>query len=112
MAENRKVLEGETDARGRRFELLPIAEAPRSAVPAGQEGYCRSYVNFYVANGALIAPAYGIPEDALVMDTGRRAYPDRSIVPVPLKDLFRGGGGRVSSRCRPAPDAQARTRQE
>ena len=93
MAENRKVLEGETDARGRRFELLPIAEAPRTAVPDGQEGYCRSYVNFYVANGALIAPAYGIPEDAAVMDTLRRAYPDRSIVPVPLKDLFRGGGG-------------------
>jgi agmatine deiminase len=93
MAENRKVLEGETDARGRRFELLPIAEAPRSAVPDGQDGYCRSYVNFYIANGALIAPAYGIAEDAAVMDTLRRAYPDRSIVAVPLKDLFRGGGG-------------------
>jgi agmatine deiminase len=93
MAENRKVLEMETDARGRRFDLLPIAEAPRSAVPEGQEGFCRSYVNFYIANGAIIAPAYGIPEDASVMDTLRRSYPDRSIVPVALKDLFRGGGG-------------------
>jgi agmatine deiminase len=93
MAENRKVLEMETDARGRRFDLLPIAEAPRSVVPEGQEGFCRSYVNFYIANGAIIAPAYGIPEDAPVMETLRRAYPDRSIVPVALKDLFRGGGG-------------------
>ena len=90
MAENRRVLESETDARGRRFELLPIAEAPRSAVP---EGICRSYVNFYIANGAVIAPAYGIAEDEAVMETLRRAYPDRSIVPVALKDLFRGGGG-------------------
>ena len=90
MAENRRVLESETDARGRRFNLLPIAEAPRSAVP---EGICRSYVNFYIANGAVIAPAYGIAEDEAVAETLRRAYPDRSIVPVALGDLFRGGGG-------------------
>jgi agmatine deiminase len=90
MAENRRVLESETDARGRRFNLLPIVEAPRSAVP---EGICRSYVNFYIANGAVIAPAYGLPEDETVAETLRLAYPDRLIVPVPLKDLFRGGGG-------------------
>jgi agmatine deiminase len=93
MAENRRVLETETDARGRRFELLPIVEAPRSAVPRGQEGYCRSYVNFYIANGAVIAPAYGIAEDASAGLTLRRAYPGRTVVPVALNDLFRGGGG-------------------
>ena len=93
MAENRRVLETETDARGRRFELLPIVEAPRSAVPRGQEGYCRSYVNFYIANGAVIAPAYGIAEDASAALTLRRAYPGREVVLVALNDLFRGGGG-------------------
>jgi agmatine deiminase len=90
MAENRIVLEAETDARGRRFNLLPIAEVPRSAVP---EGVCRSYVNFYIANDAIIAPAYSLPEDEAVAETLRLAYPDRSIVLVALKDLFRGGGG-------------------
>ncbi len=90
MAENRRVLEAETDARGRRFTLLPIAEAPRLAVP---EGSCRSYVNFYTANGAIISPAYGLPEDEAVAETLRLAYPERSIVPVGLMDLFRGGGG-------------------
>lgn len=93
MAENRRVLETETDARGRRFELLPIVEAPRSAVPLGQEGYCRSYVNFYIANGAVIAPAYGIAEDASAALTLRRAYPGRTVVQIALNDLFRGGGG-------------------
>ena len=93
MAENRRVLESETDARGRRFELLPIAEAPRTAVPDGEEIYCRSYVNFYLANGAVIAPAYGIAEDAAVVETLRRAYPDRQVLPIELRDLFRGGGG-------------------
>jgi agmatine deiminase len=93
LAENRKILETETDARGRRFELVPIAEAPRNAVPAGEDIYCRSYVNFYIANGAIIAPAYGIAEDAEVVATLRRAFPDREIVPLALRDLFRGGGG-------------------
>ena len=93
MAENRRVLESETDARGRRFELVPIFEAPRTAVPAGEDIYCRSYVNFYLANGAVIAPAYGIVEDAAVQGTLRRAYPDRQVVCLELRDLFRGGGG-------------------
>lgn len=93
MAENRKVLESETDARGRRFELVPIVEAPRTAVPEGEDMYCRSYVNFYLANGAVVAPAYGIAEDAAAADTLRRAYPLRKVICLELRDLFRGGGG-------------------
>jgi agmatine deiminase len=93
MAENRKVLQTETDARGRRFELLPIPEAPRTAVPEGEDIYCRSYVNFYLANGAVIAPLYGIAEDAAASDALRRAYPQRRVVMLELGDLFRGGGG-------------------
>ncbi len=93
MAENRKILESETDARGRRFQLIPIAEAPRSCVPHNEDIYCRSYVNFYLANGAVIAPAYGIAEDAAVAETLRRAYPGRQVVSLELRDLFRGGGG-------------------
>jgi agmatine deiminase len=50
-------------------------------------------VNFYIANGAIIVPAYGIAEDASAVETLRRAYPNRTVVPVALKDLFRGGGG-------------------
>lgn len=93
MAENRRALELAVDARGRSLELAPIAEAPRSVAAGKVEWYCRSYVNFYIANGALIAPAYGIAEDAAVEDTLRRAFPGRKIVMLPLDDLFRGGGG-------------------
>ena len=56
MAENRRVLELETDAKGRRFELVPIAEVPPEMAPADARCFCRSYVNFYLANGAVIAP--------------------------------------------------------
>lgn len=93
MAENKQVLETERDARGRKFEIVPIAEAPRSVVPKDSHAFCRSYVNFYIANGAIIVPAYGTKEDAEVAATLTAAYPGREIVPVVLNDLFRGGGG-------------------
>ena len=93
MAENRRVLETSRDARGRPFELVPIPEAPRSVVPADSPYFCRSYVNLYLANGAVIAPAYGIAEDDVVRDTLVRALPGHAIDMVPLHDLFRGGGG-------------------
>lgn len=95
MAENRKVLETETDAKGRHFELVSIPEAPRRAVPADAlpQRFCRSYVNFYLANGAVIAPAYGIGEDRAVFEILQRVYPDRQVVPVNVETLCRGGGG-------------------
>ena len=93
MAENRRVLEASCDARGRRFELIPIPEAPRSAVPADSPYFCRSYVNLYLANGAVIAPSYRIAEDDVVRETLRRALPEHTVEMVPLHDLFRGGGG-------------------
>ena len=93
MAENRKTLEMAVDARGRSLEIAPIAEAPRSIATSKPAWYCRSYVNFYIANGAVIAPSYGIAEDAPVRETLARAYPGREIVMVALDDLFRGGGG-------------------
>jgi agmatine deiminase len=93
MAENRRALDLARDAKGRPLELVPIAEAPRSAAVGKTDGYCRSYVNLYIANGAVVAPAYGIAEDAEVLGTLRKAYPGRDVVMVPLDDLFRGGGG-------------------
>ena len=71
----------------------PCCRLPRPRARPCREGFCRSYVNFYTANGAIISPAYGLPEDESVVETLRLAYPDRSIVPVALMDLFRGGGG-------------------
>jgi agmatine deiminase len=50
-------------------------------------------VNFYLANGAVIVPAYGVAADQPVCELLRQVFPDRTIVPVPLRDLFRGGGG-------------------
>ena len=91
LRENRRALELATDAQGRHFELLPIEEADRSC--AIGERYCRSYVNFYVVNGAVIAPAYGIDADARVESLLRRAFPQRRIIMLPIGAIAIGGGG-------------------
>ena len=91
MRENRRALELQTDARGRNFHIAPIAEADRSTEVGPR--YCRSYVNFYILNGAVIAPAYGLPTDAAAEAVLKRAFPDREIVMLPIGKIAVGGGG-------------------
>lgn len=91
LTENRRALELAVDARGRRFEIAAIEEA--SAEVARGPRYCRSYANFYVLNGAVIAPAYGLDSDSRVEQLLGRAYPGRRIVMLPIGHIAIGGGG-------------------
>lgn len=87
----RATLEPMTDARGRSFELVSLPEA-RDATAVG-ERFCRSYVNFYYANGAVIAPAYGIRTDDEVREHLQSLFPEREIVQVRIDHIAEGGGG-------------------
>ena len=90
--ENRRALELATDAQGRRFEMLELFEASDAVDPA-TEVFCASYTNFYLANGAVIMPAYGIDADQEAAATLRLAFPGREVVPVQINHLAHGGGG-------------------
>ncbi|NWC86919.1 agmatine deiminase family protein [Pseudomonas reactans] len=90
--ENRRALELSTDAQGRRFELIELYEAT-DAVDTDAEVFCASYTNFYIANGAIIMPAYGIAADQIAAEVLARAFPGREIVPVQINHLAHGGGG-------------------
>ena len=90
--ENRRVLELATDAQGRKFELIELFEAS-DAVDTDAEVFCASYTNFYIANGAIIMPAYGIPADDEAAAVLAETFPDREVVPVRINHLAHGGGG-------------------
>ncbi|PUA46682.1 peptidyl-arginine deiminase [Pseudomonas protegens] len=90
--ENRRALELARDARGRRFELIELFEAS-AAVNSQAEVFCASYTNFYLANGAVIMPAYGIAADEEAAQVLARAFPGRQVVPVRINHLAHGGGG-------------------
>ena len=90
--ENRRALELATDAQGRKFELIELFEAT-DAVDVGAKVFCASYTNFYIANDAIIMPAYGIDADRVAADVLAKAFPGREVVPVRINHLAHGGGG-------------------
>jgi agmatine deiminase len=52
-----------------------------------------SYVNFYPANGAIIAPSFGAPTDAPAREVLTRLFPTREIIMLPSREILLGGGG-------------------
>lgn len=89
--QNLAAMRGQTDARGRRIEIEYIEEGYYH----GElwNGGCSSYVNAYLANGAVIVPGYGYDRDQAAVDTYRRLYPEREVVQVYIGHIALGGGG-------------------
>ena len=54
---------------------------------------CRSYINSYLANGAVIVPGYDHERDEQAVETYQRLYPEREIVQVQILAIAEGGGG-------------------
>lgn len=91
LTENLARLRATPDARGRRLE---IRELPRPAPRLiGGRAVVQSYANFYVANGAVIAPSFDDSNDAKAREIIARAFPKRRFEQVPAADISFGGGG-------------------
>jgi len=88
---NTKALADQTDAKGRKLEIEFIDEGIYHI--GIWNGGCSSYVNSYLANGAVVVPGYGYDRDDRAVETYRRLYPDREIVQVAIHNLALGGGG-------------------
>jgi len=88
--ENLARLRAATDARGRPLEVveLPLPARPESR---GRR-LSPSYVNFYLANGGVIMPAFGDPADAAASAVLARLFPRRAVVPVPTLELAKADG--------------------
>lgn len=88
---NAKALTGQTDAKGRELQIDFIDEGIYH--DGIWNGGCSSYINSYLANGAVIVPGYGYDRDGSAVETYPRLYPNREIVQVPIHNLALGGGG-------------------
>lgn len=87
-----RILSRSTDARGRRLKVIEIA-GPRE-VRSSARSFLDSYVNFALANGALITAQFGDRDrDIACRQTLRDAFPRREVVQLNLDRLHRGGGG-------------------
>lgn len=103
MAGIRAQLESETDAKGRKLEIIALPAPDTLRDGHGFVDY--SYVNHLVINGAVIACAFGEPRaDARAAEILAAAYPGRRVVPVDARELFaRGGGVHCITQQQPKP---------
>lgn len=104
------VLTKATDAKGRKLEIIklhvpgPLYMTDEEASTLEQDGnaalrvagmrLAASYVNFYIANGAIIAPRFGdVKWDDEALRVLSLAFPDREIVGVAgAREIVLGGG--------------------
>ncbi|MEV8457506.1 agmatine deiminase family protein [Streptomyces sp. NPDC052095] len=91
MRANRAVLEVTTDAQGRPLEIIDVPQAAFADV-AGDEVEV-SYLNYYVANGGVVVPVAGMPQDEDALAVIASAYPGREVVGVRAPVIAFGGGG-------------------
>ncbi|MFE7180901.1 agmatine deiminase family protein [Streptomyces erythrochromogenes] len=92
--ETRRILEGATDARGRRLAVTELPGPDRARIRGTGPDFLSSYTNYYTANGAVIVPQFGDgPADGLAYAILQGAYPDRQVVQVAIDNIAAGGGG-------------------
>ena len=74
-------------------EKLAIVEIPmpRPVVFEGRQ-LPASYANFYIANGAVLAPVFNDPNDRIALNALAELFPAREIVPIYCGDLIWGFG--------------------
>lgn len=90
----RGVIESSTDADGRRLTIVEIPEADPAKGGHTSPDFLASYINYYVANGAVIAPKFGDTEaDAKAARTLKDLYPTRELRQLDISTLASGGGG-------------------
>ncbi|CAM9726588.1 unnamed protein product [Discosporangium mesarthrocarpum] len=51
-----------------------------------------SYVNFYLPNGGVVIPAFGVAQDELALQTFKAIFPERKVVQVYTREILLGGG--------------------
>lgn len=100
-------LEAATDAAGRKLEVVllpspgPLTYEAEEVETLAEEGGERpragdrlagSYVNFYIANRALIVPLLDPRTDEEALAALRKLFPERSVIGIECREILLGGG--------------------
>jgi agmatine deiminase len=106
--ENYDILVGSVDAKGRAIQVIKLP-LPKPILISAEESQgvdavdgtlprlegdrlAASYINFYIANGGLVIPSFGDPNDQTAVEVLQAAFPDRAIAVVPAREILLGGG--------------------
>lgn len=102
------ILSQEKDAKGRAFTIhkLPLPKPvymtedeceglewmEDEPTRSNGERLAASYVNFYIANGAIVMPGFHDPMDEVAKKILEELFPTRKVIQIPARDILIGGG--------------------
>lgn len=91
-AQTREALSAAKMADGTPYAIHEITQP--LDIRGGGDQFLSTYMNFYVCNGAVVAPEFGDPHaDAAAEEQLGELFPDREIVMLDIDALAAGGGG-------------------
>ncbi len=83
-----------TDVEGRTLDVVVLEAPSRVREKFANDDFAAGYINFYVCNGAVIAPEFGDPRtDTAAQRELQRAFPGRNVVQINVDAIAAGGGG-------------------
>ncbi|MFN8444403.1 MAG: agmatine deiminase family protein [Caldilineaceae bacterium] len=89
-----EILRQATDARNRKLEVAVLEGPSTIREKYATDNFAAGYINFYVCNGAVIAPEFGDPKtDVAAKQTLQKLFPKRAIVQINIDGIAAGGGG-------------------
>ena len=87
-----ELVEAARTANGKPYEVVEVVQ-PTSIRGSGDD-FLATYMNYYVCNGAVIAPEFGDEvADSAAREVLASLFPDREIVQLNIDALAAGGGG-------------------
>ncbi|MNJ50371.1 putative agmatine deiminase [compost metagenome] len=92
-----EILKQATDAEGRKLKVhtvSPPLKPRKSKFSKDNPDFAAGYINYFVINGAVIAPQFGDrAADATALKLLTELYPDREVVQLNIDAIAAGGGG-------------------
>ena len=93
-AQAKTVLSTATDAHGRPLQVIALPEPDPDKITGSGDAFVSSYINFYVANGAVFMPKFGdTAADHVAQQIIGDHFPNRDIVALQIDNIAAGGGG-------------------
>jgi agmatine deiminase len=88
------ILRAATDTEGRKLEVVVLKAPSTVREKFANDDFAAGYINFYVCNGAVIAPEFGDQKtDLAARQTLQRLFPKRKVVQINIDGIAAGGGG-------------------
>lgn len=93
LLDNHHVLSNAVDAAGRRIEVVEFVDLPYVDLGTPRGLRPSSYLNVYIANGAVIVPVAEARTDESAIAALSEIFANRRVIPAKARHLAHGGGG-------------------